>query len=347
MGSDSCSARKPNLIPSGKLPPQMLKAQLERIRQKNQRLRIGPRYGDDAAVIDMEDRFLVCATDPITLTSNQIGSYAVNINANDVAVMGAQPLWYWATVLLPEGGSDEKLVSEIFSNTLEACDELGVELCGGHTEVTIGLNRPIICGFMAGEATKERLVDKKNIRPGDAIILSRGIAIEGTATLAEGKAGQLEKLDPGLLDRARGFLKEPGISVVAEALLALDSAEVHGMHDPTEGGLFTGLRELAELALVGLEIDEKRINVLPETSAICDAIGLDPMGLLASGSLLVVSDTESAERIIDAYSEKGIPANIIGRTTKKDFGLKLKRDGKLIPLPEFERDEITRVTTGR
>ena len=122
MGGDSCSDRKPNLIPSGKLPPQLLKAKLGRIRRKNQRLRIGPRYGDDATVIDMKDRFLVCSTDPITLTSNQIGRYAVNINANDVAVMGAQPLWYWATVLLPESASDEQLVTEIFSNTLEACD---------------------------------------------------------------------------------------------------------------------------------------------------------------------------------------------------------------------------------
>ena len=330
-------------LPVGKLPPRLLGAQLERFIPKGERVLIGPRLGDDATVIDMGDRFLVCATDPVTLASERTGYYAVHINANDVAVMGATPLWYWATILLPEGKSDNNLVERIFLETRRACDELGVELCGGHTEITAGLTRPILSGFMAGEMERERLADKRNIRPGDDIILSRGVAIEGTATLAAEKEDLLSDLDPAIINRAIDLLNDPGISVVREALLAVKTGGVHGMHDPTEGGLWLGLRELAEVASVGLEVDEKEIVVLPETEAICGILDLDPKGLLASGSLLVVSDHESAARILDTYKREGIPARAIGRVREREFGIKLRRRGTLVPMPEIERDEITKV----
>jgi hydrogenase expression/formation protein HypE len=337
------AAEKAGSLQVGKFPPALLREQFKRLPLKNKRVHIGPRVGDDATAIDMGDRFLVCATDPITFTSSAIGRYAVHINANDVAVMGARPLWFWATILLPEGRTDKRTVDEVFSDIGTACDELDVDLCGGHTEITIGLKRPIICGLMAGEASKGRLADKKNISPGDTIILSRGIAIEGTAALAEEKAKQLRSIDQELFKRGRRLLTNPGLSVVREALLAIDSAEIHGMHDPTEGGLFTGLRECAELASVGLEVEEERIIVLPETRTICNALRIDPMGLLASGSLLIFARPESAVRVLAAYRKNGIPADTIGRTMEKDFGIKLKRKGKLVELPAFERDEIARV----
>ena len=337
--SDKCR----RVLPAGKLPPWLLKPQLDRVPPGKGRVLIGPRYGDDATVIDIGERLLVCTCDPITLASRQIGRYAVHINANDVAVMGARPLWFWATILLPEGRSDERLVEGIFSDIRAACAELGIELCGGHTEITAGLTRPILSGFMAGEAERARLADKKTVRPGDDIILSRGIAIEGTATIASEQPERLVSLDPDLVRRARGFLSDPGISVVREALLAVETAEVHGMHDPTEGGLFTGVRELAETAGVGLEIAGDQIHVLPETTAICALLGLDPMGLLASGSLIVVCDHGSARKILRAYREKHIPARIIGRIEERRFGIMLRDERGLIPLPEYERDEITKI----
>ena len=331
------------VLPTGKLPPRLLKLQLDRVPSGKGRVLIGPRYGDDATVIDIGDRLLVCTCDPITLASRQIGRYAVHINANDVAVMGARPLWFWVTILLPEGSSDERLVEDIFSDTRAACAELGIELCGGHTEITAGLTRPILSGFMAGEAERMRLADKKTIRPGDDIILSRGIAIEGTATIAYEQSERLAPLDPDLVRRARDFLSDPGISVVREALLAVETASVHGMHDPTEGGLFTGVRELAEAAGVGVEIAGDQIQVLPETTAICALLGLDPMGLLASGSLLVVCDQGSAVEILRAYHERDIPARIIGRVAERQFGIMLRDTRGLVPLPEYERDEITKI----
>ncbi|MDD5557416.1 MAG: AIR synthase-related protein [bacterium] len=333
----------PPPLPAGKLPPGMLRTQLGRIPAAGPGVRIGPRYGEDAAAVRVGDRYLVCACDPITLASRRIGWYAVHVNANDVAVLGARPAWFWATVLLPAGRADGRLVDETFAEMRAACASLGVELCGGHTELTAGLPRPVICGFMAGEVDIGGLVDKASVRPGDAVILTRGIAIEGTAAIAAEAPRALAGLDPSILDRARGLLDDPGISVVREALLAARTAPVHGMHDPTEGGLLAGLRELAEAAGAGLLVEEARIPVLPETAAICGRLGIDPMGLLASGALLIAAGEAAAARIIPALEAAGVPARVIGRVEEPGAGIMLARGGTVIPLPECERDEIARV----
>ncbi|MCX6355967.1 MAG: AIR synthase family protein [Candidatus Aureabacteria bacterium] len=334
---------KKKLFPVGKLPASSLKKQLARIGPGGSRMLIGPRYGEDATVIDMGDRLLVCSCDPITLATRRIGRYAVQVNANDIAVMGARPRWFWATLLLPEGESDEALVNSLFSDLRAECAELGIDMCGGHTEITAGLTRPIIAGFMAGETTREKLIDKRGIQPGDEIILTRGIAIEGTATIAAEHAGKLRGLDPKIIRRGENLIRTPGISVVREAMLAVESGEVHGMHDPTEGGLATGLKELAETAGLGMEIEADQIAIVPETKAICAHLKLDPMGLLASGSLIIVAGRESAERILAAYRKSAVAASLIGRMRERGTGLFLKRGKSRIHLPEFARDEITRV----
>jgi len=334
---------KKKLFPVGKLPASSLKRQLARIGPGGTRMLIGPRYGEDATVLDMGDRLLVCSCDPITLATRRIGRYAVQVNANDIAVMGARPRWFWATLLLPEKSSDETLVDTLFSDLRAECAELDINICGGHTEITAGLTRPIIAGFMAGEMSREKLIDKKGIRPGDEIILTRGIAIEGTATIAAEHAGTLRGLDPEIIRRGENLIRSPGISVVREAMLAVESGEVHGMHDPTEGGLATGLKELAETVGLGMEIDADRITLLPETEAICAHLDINPMGLLASGALIIVAERGSAERILAAYRNRAVAASVIGRMRERGTGLFLKKGKSLIPLPEFARDEIARV----
>lgn len=338
---------KPNkngLFPVGKLPAAALKRQLGKIAHADARVLIGPLYGDDATVIDMGDRLLVCTCDPITLASARIGHYAVYVNANDVAVMGARPRWFWATILLPESTTGDARVDAVFSDLRAACATLGIELCGGHTEITAGLTRPIIAGCMAGEVSRAQFVDKKRMRPGDSIILVRGVAIEGTATIALEHAGKLAGIDPCIVRRARDLLLSPGIGIVREALLAVGSAEVHAMHDPTEGGIFTALRELAEAGGVGLDIDAAAIPVLPETAAVCDSLGLDPMGLLASGSLIVVCDGANTEKVLGAYRAEKVPATVIGTVREPAGRIMLTRGGTRIPLPEFKRDELATLT---
>jgi len=232
----------------GKLPAELLARMLGMCRD-DPRVVVRPGIGLDAAALAFGDKLVVVKSDPITFATDQIGWYAVNINANDVACLGARPRFFLATVLLPEGRTDEALVETIFADLAASCEELDVTLCGGHTEITYGLDRPIVVGHMVGEAEPERLVRNERARPGDEVLLTKGIAIEGTALLAREKADELAgRLPHEALERARGFLREPGLSVVPDAMAVCGAVLPHALHDPTEGGLATGLHELADAA---------------------------------------------------------------------------------------------------
>jgi hydrogenase maturation factor len=300
--------------------------------------------GEDAAVIDLGEKYLVAKTDPITFTSERIGWYTVNINANDVATAGARPLWFLATLLLPENSTRLALVRRIFQDTLRACRDLGVTLCGGHTEITRGLDRPIMVGQMLGEVEKSKLVRKQSQRPGDVVLLTRGIAIEGTAILAKERCSTLSrKLGKKVLRDAQRLLFHPGISVVGDALLAQRSGEIHAMHDPTEGGLASGLYELAKAGDVGLRIWKDRVPVFKATKSFSEILGFDPFGLIASGALLVVASANTAANLLRAFARHGVTAAIIGEIRKRREGLRVVEDGREFPLRVPERDEIARL----
>ncbi|HVX63856.1 MAG TPA: AIR synthase family protein, partial [Pirellulales bacterium] len=267
-------------LPAGKLPVDLLRRLLARHAIDDPRVIVGPSVGVDAAVIEMGDRCLVVKTDPVTFAADEIGWYAVHVNANDVACCGAAPRWFLATVLLPEQAATAELAESIFEQLSRACGELGVSLCGGHTEITHGLQRPIVVGQMLGETSRERLVTAAGARPGDALLITKAIALEGTALIARECPEQLgDALSQNELEHCRQLLHEPGISVVREARLALEVGGVHALHDPTEGGLAAGLRELAEASQAGLIVEQAEIPVLPECERICRRLGLDPLGL--------------------------------------------------------------------
>jgi len=292
----------------------------------------------------MGDKYLVAKTDPITFTSERIGWYAVNINANDVATLGARPLWFLATLLLPETSTSLPLVRNTFQDTLRACADLGVTLCGGHTEITYGLDRPILVGQMLGEVVKSQLVRKESQRPGDVVLLTRGIAIEGTAILAREKRQALgRELPRKILRQAQRLLFRPGISVVRDAMLALRHGKIHAMHDPTEGGLTSGLYELAKAGGVGLRVWREKVPILEETRYLSEILGFDPFALIASGSLLVVASAESAPKLLRAYSRRNVTAAIIGEVKEAAEGIQWVEDGRTKPLRVPERDEIARL----
>ena len=341
--------RRPRPLPTGKLPPDLLAEMLGQIDVTDSRVIVGAAPGEDAAVIDAGgDRLLVAATDPVTFATDRLGWYVVHVNANDVAVTGASPKWLMATVLLPPGGTDEA-VRSVFDQMLAACRELGVTLVGGHTEVTHGLERSIAIGAMLGEVERGREMRTSGVQLGDAIIATKHVAIEGTAVLArEVEDGLLEKgLEPEVIARARGFLDDPGISVVKDAAIASAAVEVHAMHDPTEGGLATGLRELADASGTGLMIDESAVSYAPETEAVCRALEIDPFGLIASGALLIAVNQSNAGSLIEALDREGISAATIGRATDRSEGLRLQpKTGASVELPAFERDELARYFGG-
>ena len=332
-------------FPAGKLPPRIFQGLLAACQvPRRTRVVLGPRFGEDAAVIDMGGKYLVAKTDPITFTSERIGWYAVNINGNDIAVLGARPLWFLATLLLPEKSTSLSLVRNIFHDTRRACSESGVTLCGGHTEITRGLDRPILVGQMLGEVVKSKLVRKERQRPGDLVLLTRGIAIEGTAILAREKREILgRQLPEKMLRRAQRLLFRPGISIVQDAMLAQRCGEIHAMHDPTEGGLASGLYELAKAGGVGLRVWRDEVPILAETRRFSEILEFDPFALIASGALLVVASARSASKLLRAYSRQGITAAIIGEVRQASEGVRWVENGRTRPLRVPERDEIARL----
>lgn len=330
-------------LPTGKLPAELLSQLLSRLPSGDPRVVLGPGIGRDAAVIDMGDRYLVAKTDPITFATDEIGWYAVNINANDIACLGARPRWFMVTALLPATSADAAMAEAIFTQITDACTELGIALVGGHTEVTHDLNRPVLVGAMLGEVEKAKLVTADRVRVGDTVCLTKGIPLEATALLAREKRDELLRrgVSGAVVQRAHNLLHVPGISVVREALIAADAGLAKAMHDPTEGGLATGLEELAQAAHVGLEIDGDAIPLLSEGSELCSRYGLDPLGAIASGALLIV--TSDAARLETLLRDAGITCQAIGRVTPQENGVMLLRNGRREPLPRFEVDEIARV----
>jgi hydrogenase expression/formation protein HypE len=332
-------------LPLGKLNFDILEKLLEKYSGiLDERLVVGPKVGEDAAVIDFPDRYLIAKTDPITFTMDEIGWYAVHINANDVAIRGAKPRWFQPAILLPEGRSTEGLVEEIFRQISRACRDLGVTIVGGHTEITHSLDRPIVVGSMFGEVDKGKLVTTSGARPGDDILLTKGIVIEGTAIIAREKHEDLRNrgYDEEFLRGCMDYLYKPGISVVKDALLA-NQFEIHSMHDPTEGGLATGLYEMARASRVGMIVYGDKIDLLSDSKQLCAEYGLDPLRTITSGTLIVAADPENSKKVLEVYLNSGVRASVIGKIEERSFGIKVLKDGKKGDLKWSEKDEITRI----
>lgn len=333
-------------LPLGKLAPEQLAELLDRntFSLPDDRVVVYPGVGEDAAVVDMGARWLVAKTDPITFATDEIGWYVVQVNANDIAAAGGTPRWFLSTILLPENRSDVGLVDRIMGQIAEACRALEVVPCGGHTEVTYGLDRPIAIGVMLGEMLPGNLVRSSGASVGDVILLTKGVAVEGTAILAREKGDELaDRFPAAFLDRCRGFLHDPGISVVRDARVATERARIHAMHDPTEGGVATGLWELAMASGVGLAVDGEAIPIFEETASLCRVYELDPLGLIASGALLIAVSPDDAGAVCDALQEQGIPARAIAQAVPASQGVTIRRGDEVQPLPRYDQDEIARI----
>ena len=322
----------------GKLPPDLLAQLLERTNVSDPSVILGPRMGEDAALIDNGgENYLVVSSDPITFAAEQLGWYAVHVNANDIAATGGTPRWMVMTVILPDG-SPPQLAQDIMRQTLDACAEIGATLVGGHTEVTYGLDRPIAIGTMVGEVQKGKETPTSGVQEGDAIILTKGVAIEGTAILAMERADLIRAagVSDGSIELGAHFLHDPGISVVRDAHVSLRTAPIHAMHDPTEGGIATALHEMADVSNVGMDIDAEAVRAMtpPETVGICRALGVNPVGLISAGALLIAAVPEDSSRIIAALEESSIRAAVIGRAVPR---------GRGVSIPRFERDELARI----
>ncbi|ABL79062.1 AIR synthase family protein [Thermofilum pendens] len=325
----------------GKLTYGELEELLSRLRRQDASVLLGPAIGEDAALIDLGDKVLVVHADPITGAVSNIGWLSVHVSANDVATRGVQPRWLVTVVLLPEGAGQDVLW-DIAGQLRKAADEIGATIVGGHTEFTPGLDRPILVTTAMGVGGKGEVLATSRARPGDALILTKGAGIEGTAILATELYDELSrKVDREVLERAKSFIYE--VSVVKDALTAVRAGGVHAMHDPTEGGVLGGLQEMAIAANAGLVVEEEKIPVREETKAVCRALGVDPLRLISSGSLLIAVEGSRARDVVDALSREGIPAAVIGRLTEGSERILVKRGGEIVDLNEPVVDELWRI----
>ncbi len=326
----------------GKIPPAaLLRSVFPYVGKKNSRVVVKPGIGRDAAIIRYGRMVLAFSTDPITGTATHIGSHSVIINANDIATTGARPALYLCTLLLPVG-SDERLLHGIMSEIHETAKALGVSVVGGHTEVTAGLDRPIIAGFMVGEGETGRVLSAEGGRDGDRVLFTKTAGLEGTAILASDFSSSLRGIGPNSLNKAKTFSRQ--LSVTKEALAIAKLQGVHAMHDPTEGGVLNGLWELAEASKLGIEARADRIKVASETREICSILGLDPLKLMSSGSLLIAVDPSAAGIVQRRLRQMGVRVSDVGVLSPQSSGRYVLRGGRMARLEAVPRDELYRLT---
>ena len=336
-------------LPVGKLKHDFLKELLP-TPDRNLSVVVGPQLGEDAAVVEFGDNYLVATSDPITFATEDIGWYVVCVNSNDIAAMGAVPKWLLVTLLLPEDATTPTMVRDIMTQITQACAAFDITLCGGHTEVTPAVTQPIVIGQMMGVTHKNALFTSADACAGDVLILTKGLGIEATAIIARECEDQLrEKCDAQFLEQAKNYLMNPGISVLKDAQIATATGGVHAMHDVTEGGVATAVYELAIAAELGVTVYSDKLLNSPIlygniTRTLCDMFELNPLGVISSGAMLIASEPEKGEAICRALGAAGINADIIGKFLLPEHGLWLEdATGAQQPLPVFETDEIAKL----
>ncbi len=331
---------------AGKLPGPLLDRLIEAYRtDPDLDVVVTPGYGRDAAAIDVGGLApIVVKSDPITFATAAAAAYLVAVNANDIACLGGIPRWLSVVLLLPEHDTTIGQVESLFADLQAACNSAGVSIIGGHTEVTSAVNRAVFVGTMIGVTGAHGLVEPGRAQPGDDLLLTKWIGIEGTALLARERTADLvAALGEATVTRAAKLLRLPGISIVRDAQAVLQSQGITALHDPTEGGIATAIHEIARASNCGAEILVDAVPVLSETRAICTHYGIDPWGLLSSGSLLIAVSKDHRRSVEQAADGAGIPVSHIGSLTEGEHGVTMIGDGGRIPLQRFDTDEIARV----
>ena len=332
-------------LSQGKLPNDLLERFLTQFQVADPSVVVRPGVGQDTAAVDIaEADTLVLTSDPITFATDRIGHYAVLVNANDMVTSGALPRWLLASLLLPVGTTPSE-VWQTMHDLAETCVRHGIVLCGGHTEITDAVCRPVIGATMAGIVDRPHLIDKRAMAPGDRILLTKSVAVEGTAIIARERAPELRRrgLQADIIDRARDLIEQ--IGVLEEARICRETPGVTALHDVTEGGLATAAYELATAGGCGLDMNLDAVPIFEETRQICALMGINPLGLIASGSLLICCRPQSAEPLMKKLGAAGIAVTAIGTLTEAAAGIRAKIQGRPVAWPRFEVDEITRLFT--
>lgn len=321
----------------GKLSPEKLnELVLDKIENRRSDILVQPKVGEDCAVVDFGDIVCVISTDPITGATKGIGRLAVHISCNDLAATGAEPVGIQLVLLLPDGISEDG-IQKIMEEVDQGAEELGIDILGGHTEITSLVEKPVIVATAIGKARKDRFVTSSGATHGDEIVITKGAGIEGTAILAHDYEEYLieQGVSQETIDSAKEFMEE--ISVLKEGLIGAKLGAT-AMHDVTEGGIYGSLFEMAQAGELGFELYVDQVYIRPETREICQVLDIDPLGLISSGTMMIA--TSDSDNLLKAFEDKGIEASKIGKIVEGEN--KVIVDGKE---EEFElpaRDELWR-----
>lgn len=298
-------------LPPGKIPVNILKdVVFKNLGAARSEVTLGPATGLDGAVLDFGNKNAIISMDPITGAVERVGWEAINVNANDIATFGVEPAFFFSCIMLPEN-ADSKIVETISTQMNSAAKDLGIAIVGGHCESTPGLMNPIVVGCIIGLTEKGKYVTAAGAKAGDKLILTKSAGIEGTAILATDREEQLKKtFSIPMLDSAKVFYNQ--ISIVKDALTAYNAGGVNAMHDPTEGGVLNGIHEMADAAGLGVRVFEEKITIEPETAKICRFYEIDPLQLISSGALLIATEPQAANTIVEALCQKHIYASVVG-----------------------------------
>ena len=328
------------ILPPGKLPGDLLDRLIRAYKTPpDSSVLIDTSYGFDAAAISIGGETLLVKSDPITFATSEAAQYLVAVNANDIACLGGIPRWMTVVALLPEDATTPELVEKLFHDLQKACRDEGVSLIGGHTEVTIGLDRPLLIGTLLGTVGPYGLLEPGKAQAGDELWISHSAAIEGTALLANEKDSELRQaLGDDIVGMAQTLLLEPGISVSRDAQLLLRTGGVTALHDATEGGVATAIHEIAAASSLGAEIDGAAIPILECTRKIADHFGIDPLGLISSGALLIAGRPGSEALLMQST----VPIAKIGVLTDDTSRVTISTESGVQDLLRFDSDELTR-----
>lgn len=296
----------------GKVSETVLKRSVfKQLKVKRDEVLYGPAVGEDCSVLRFAaDELVVLSTDPITGATQDIGSLAVHITANDIASSGAEVVGVMVSLLLPEGTSEDEL-KIIMGDISQTCHELNIQVLGGHTEVTRAVTQPIVTLTGVGKVKEHQLTQTSQAKPGQAIVMTKWAGLEGTAIIAKEKEVELKAhFNHELIERGKKLAQY--LSVVRESAAAIKHG-VKAMHDITEGGVYGALWELATCSKVGIDVYLDAIPILQETIEICEYYDLNPYQLMSSGSMLMT--TEDGEGLVKALATAGISAAVIGQIT--------------------------------
>ena len=322
------------MLKIGKIPPDILKSSVYPYTGKlRKEVLVHSGLGEDCSIIDFGDKVAVLSTDPITGADNSSSHLSVYVSCNDIAACGAKPIGILVTLLLPVG-SNEKILKDLMKGIHEAANDIGIEVLGGHSEITPAVTKPVISATAIGVTSKDKIVTSSGAKTGDDVIVTKSLGLEGTAILALDYEEYLKgKVPQSVIDKAQNLIKS--ISVINEGIIASDIG-VSAMHDITEGGLLSACHEVAEASGVGIRIFRDSLPILPETLDICKIFDINPLGLISSGSMLIC--TPIGDKVLEALKSQSISATKIGKVIDSgNFIVSQEEERDIIPL---ERDEL-------